>query len=96
MVKGISAIIMSGILFFVLVGCLQKWTADVTIPKMTKEELKSSLGNTDVIIIDVRLANEWKKSEWRIQGAVREDPEKDFKNWAGKYLKDKTLVFYCA
>jgi len=54
------------------------------------------LSNTNIVIIDVRLDEEWKKSEWKIQGAVREDPEKDVKNWAGKYPKDKTLVFYCA
>ena len=96
MAKGRLAAIIAGALIFVLGGCLQRWTADVKVPWMTKEELKPLLGNTDVVIIDVRLADEWKKSEWKIQGAVREDPEKDFKNWAEKYSKDKTLVFYCS
>ena len=63
---------------------------------MTKEELKSLLGNPDVIVVDVRIAAEWKRADLKIQGAVREDPEKDYKTWASKYPKDKTLVFYCS
>jgi rhodanese-related sulfurtransferase len=54
------------------------------------------LGNPDVIIIDVRVEDEWKEAKWKIQGAVREDSEKDINTWANKYPKDKTLVFYCS
>jgi rhodanese-related sulfurtransferase len=61
---------------------------------MTKEELKSLLGNPDFIIVDVRIEEHWKENKWKIQGAVREDPEKDINTWANKYPKDKTLVFY--
>jgi rhodanese-related sulfurtransferase len=57
--------------------------------------VKSQLGNPDVLIVDVRLSEEWRKSEWRIKGAVHEDPEK-VKSWANKYPRDKTLVFYCS
>ena len=96
MIKGRMAMMIAGALIFVLVGCLPRWTTDLKVPKVTKEELKSMLSNTNIVIIDVRLDEEWKKSEWKIQGAVREDPEKDVKNWGGKYPKDKTLVFYCA
>jgi rhodanese-related sulfurtransferase len=52
--------------------------------------------NPDVIIIDVRVEDEWKEAKWKIQGAVREDSEKDINTWANKYPKDKTLVFYCS
>jgi len=62
---------------------------------MTKEELKSLLGNPDVIIVDVRESEDYKKSEFKIQGAIREDAEKNLTTWADKYSKDKTLVFYC-
>jgi predicted sulfurtransferase len=78
---------------FVLAGCFQNVTSDKSAPRITKEELKSTLGNPEVIVVDVRLSDEWKKSEWKIKGAVREDPEK-FKSWAGNYPRDKTLVFY--
>ena len=81
-------------LIFVLVGCLQNVALDTKAPRITKEELKSILGQPDVVVVDVRVAEEWKKSEWKIKGAVREDPEKDIKTWAENYSKDKTLVFY--
>jgi rhodanese-related sulfurtransferase len=63
---------------------------------MTKEDLKPLLGNPDVIIVDVRVEDEWKEAKSKIQGAVREDSEKDINTWANKYPKDKTLVFYCS
>jgi rhodanese-related sulfurtransferase len=49
-----------------------------------------------VIIIDVRVEDEWKEAKWKIQSAIREDSEKDINTWANKYPKDKTLVFYCS
>ena len=64
-------------------------------PRMSKEKLKEMLDNSNVIILDVRVGKDWKASEFVIKGAIREDP-KDFKSWATKYPKDKTLVLYCA
>ncbi len=81
---------------FVLTGCLQNLALDVKVPRMTKEELKLLLGNPEVIILDVRVAAEWKRGPLKIKGAGREDPEKDDKSRASKYPKDKTLVFYCS
>jgi hypothetical protein len=78
---------------FVLAGCFQNVALDKSAPRITKEELKSTLGSPEVIVVDVRLSDEWKKSEWKIESAVREDPEK-FKSWADHYPRDKTLVFY--
>ena len=82
--------------FLILTGCAEKWSIQLTVPKMTKEELKSLLGNPDVIIIDIRVEDEWKEAKWKIQGAIREDSEKDINTWVNKYPKDKTLVFYCS
>ena len=79
--------------FLVLLGCSQLITPDTKTPRMPKEELRSLLDNPEVIVLDVRIDDEWKRSGLKIKGAVREDPEK-FKSWAGKYPKDKTLVFY--
>jgi rhodanese-related sulfurtransferase len=64
------------------------------VPRITKEELKPILDNPGVIVLDVRIGDEWKKSDKKIKGAIREDPEKDFKVWALNYQKDKTIVFY--
>ena len=77
---------------------LAVWTASsvaVDVPRMTTAELKGRLGDPDVIIIDVRTSRDWKASEYKIQGAVREDAI-DFDNWANKYPKAKTVVLYCA
>jgi hypothetical protein len=63
-------------------------------PRMTKEELLPMLGSPDVIILDVRIGDEWKKSPWKIKGAVRENPEMGVQSFAEKYPKDKTYVLY--
>lgn len=60
------------------------------VPRITKEELKSMLGNPDVFIVDVRGRQ---ASGTKIKGAVWED-SKDVESWVNKYPKDKTLVLY--
>ena len=65
------------------------------VPRISKEDLRAMFGNPDLIILDVRTGGSWEKSNVKIQGAVREDPN-DAKSWAEKYSKDKTLVLYCA
>lgn len=83
-------------LLFFLTGCFQNVATESDVPRMTKEELRSMLGNPDVVILDVRLRDEWNKSELKIKGAVREDPAVEVKSWANRYSKEKTLVFYRA
>jgi cytochrome c-type biogenesis protein CcmH/NrfF len=63
------------------------------IPRITKEELKSMLGNPDAVIVDVRGAKQWEASGRKIKGAVWEDP-KNVESWADKYPKGKIFVFY--
>ena len=65
------------------------------VSRMTIEELKTNLDDPDVVIVDVRVGKDWKGSEFKIKGAVRENPS-EFNSWAEKYPKDKTLVLYCA
>ncbi len=64
-------------------------------PMITKEQLSSMLGRPDLVIVDVRTPYDWKKSDAKIKGAVREDPMKPA-TWMGRYPKEKTLVLYCA
>jgi hypothetical protein len=64
--------------------------------RITKEQLFSMMGNPDVIILDVREPGSYKASQWKIKGAVREDPLRDVKVWAEKYPREKTLVLYCS
>jgi rhodanese-related sulfurtransferase len=65
------------------------------VPRITKEELKSMLGDPNVVILDVMREEDWKLSERKIKGAVHESPE-EWESWAGRYPTDKTFVLYCS
>ncbi len=65
------------------------------VARITVDQLKSMLGRPDVVIVDVRDPISWDKSDSKIPGAVREDPDR-LAAWVSKYPKDKTMVFYCA
>jgi rhodanese-related sulfurtransferase len=88
--------ILALVLSFIILGMLTRMVWAAEILRMSKEELKSMLGNPEVIILDVRASGDWDKSKTKIQGALREDPNKSAKSWADKYSKDKTIVLYCA
>jgi Rhodanese-like domain len=86
-------------IFLIVSGMTSKVHAmgkGVEVPRVTKEQLLSMMGKPEVVILDVRESESWKKSKQKIQGAVREDPLKDVQGWFDKYPKDKTLVFYCS
>jgi rhodanese-related sulfurtransferase len=93
MAKG-RCLVFAMILSFIILGALAKMAWPAEVSRVTTEELKSMLGNPAVIIIDVRAKGDWDKSKTKIQGAVREDPDKNAKSWAEKYPKDKTIVLY--
>lgn len=80
-------------LLMLLTGISMSAAADVST--ITKEELKAQLGNSDIMILDVRLGKDWKSSEFKIKGASRANP-KEIDKWAVTYPKDKTLILYCA
>ena len=63
--------------------------------RITKEELKQRLGNPEIVIVDVRSGSDWKGSERKIAGAVREEPN-DAGGWEKRYAKDKPIILYCA
>lgn len=86
----------SGLLLFALaLACAGAVPSRADAPRMTKEELKPLLGKAEVVVVDVRAGGDWAGSGEKIAGAVREEPGQE-STWAGKYGKDKTLVFYCA
>ena len=93
MAKG-RCLVLAMVLSFIILGALAKMAWPGEVPRITTEELKSTLGNPEVIIIDVRAQGDWDKSKTKIQGAVREDPNKNAKSWAEKYSKEKTIVLY--
>jgi len=63
------------------------------VPRIEKEELKSLLGNPDVIILDVRPHEQWLLSDKKITGSLHADHEA-VSSWASKYSKDKHLIIY--
>jgi rhodanese-related sulfurtransferase len=91
MMKGRSIVFI--VVILLAIGIFTTCKGDV--PRMTKDELKAMLGNPDLVVIDVRLDREWKKSDSKIKGAIREEPV-NIESWANKYSKDKTLVLYCS
>ncbi len=79
----------------ILMGLLSSVVYSQEPPKISKEELRTMLDNPNVLILDVRIKDEWRASGKKIQGAIRENPE-EVRLWLNKYPKDKTLVFYCS
>lgn len=81
--------------FLILMGLLSSVVYSQEPPRISKEKLRTMLGNPNVFVLDVRIDVEWRTSEKKIQGAIRENPE-EVELWLDKYPKDKTLVFYCS
>jgi hypothetical protein len=96
LIKAITSVVLAVFLSLALTdGVSAKEIPFPDVPRMTKEELKFMLGNPDVIILDVRLEDQWQEADGKIVRAIHEDSEK-FESWADKYPKEKTLILYCA
>ena len=67
-------------------------SADLS-PRMSKEELKTLLGDPSVFILDVRLTRHYKASQAKIKGAIWLEA-KDADKWSRLFLKDQTYVLY--
>jgi rhodanese-related sulfurtransferase len=78
-----------------IVAMLVPLVAAEEVPRMTKDELKTMLDDSNVVILDVRAGRDWEGSERKIKGSIRENPKR-FESWAHKYSKDNTIVLYCA
>jgi rhodanese-related sulfurtransferase len=78
-----------------VIGLLTGSAIAAEVPTITKEELRAKLGDPNVVVVDVRQPRDWKASDVKIKGAIRENPG-DIAGWADRYPKDKTLVLYCA
>ena len=89
---GVAAFIIASLVVIAICFALGS-DASVEVPRISVEQTKQLLGNPEVVIIDVRTAKTWWKSRTKIIRAVREELG-SVKQWAGKYPKDKTLIFY--
>jgi rhodanese-related sulfurtransferase len=61
--------------------------------KVDIDTVKSWLSDPQVLIVDVRTNWSWRMSDKKIQGAVRQNPNK-VKTWAASLPKDKKIVLY--
>ncbi len=81
-------------LSLVVMGLFVSWPLGAQdVPRITTEELNGLLGNSDVIVLDVRQSQNWQDSEVKIKGAVRGHPGQ-ISSWVDQYPKDKKLVLY--
>ena len=81
-------------LVFLSGAVLASATEPRDVPRMNKKELREKFGDPNVVILDVRTDENYKKGLWKIKSAVRESPTK-VNEWAAKLDKDKTYVLYC-
>ena len=86
------AVLIAGIIFFCVVSAALSAN---DVPRMNKDELKALLDNPDVVILDARTSFEWNKSENKIKGAHRLDPN-NTESVEKIYPKEKTIVVYCS
>jgi hypothetical protein len=87
---GLTITLMAGIL---LCGTAAS-AASIEVPRISIERTRQMLASPHVVIIDVRTAKTWWRSPSKIENAVREELG-SLEQWAKKYPKDKTLIFYC-
>jgi hypothetical protein len=88
-----NRLFVGALLIFFMAGIFTTFAKSAEAPRMTKEKLKAMLGNRDVVVIDVRTQRDWKESDSKIKGAVREEPNA-VETWIQKYPKSKTFVLY--
>ena len=92
---------MKRVLYLAILGVLVMLIACTSIqgtndvPRISKDELKSKLGSPDVVLLDVRAKHDWERSDEKITGAIRMDPQ-TVDNWADTLPKDKEIILYCA
>ncbi len=92
---------MKRVLSFAILGLLVVFIACTNmqgsrdVPRISKDELKAELGSAGLVLLDVRTENDWEKSDEKIAGATRMDPE-TIDAWAGTLPKDREIVLYCA
>ena len=67
-------------------------SADLS-PRMSKEELKTLIGDPAVFILDVRLSRHYRASQSKIKGAIWLEA-REVAQWSRLFLRDKTYVLY--
>ncbi len=84
-----------GLVFMLLFAFTMPTYGAEDVPRISTEQLKDILGSPNLVLLDVRTEKDWGKSDRKIVGAVRVDPD-DVSSWAGDYSKDQKIILYCA
>ena len=88
-------IILAAWLIAAFAGLLVSGVQAGDVPRITKEELNKKLCTPDLIILDVRVAGSWDKSNQTIKCSKRVDPN-NVAAWAGTLPKNREIVLYCS
>jgi len=72
--KSLKALSMLSSLVIVRLSTIAPMAAE-DVPRVTKEVLVRYLDNAEVYVLDVRTEEDWKDSEFKIKGALREEPK---------------------
>jgi hypothetical protein len=67
----------------------------VEAPRISVHTLRKMLGEPDLLVLDLRIDRHWDRSEAKIAGAVRRDPDK-VEAWKHRIDKGTRVVTYCA
>lgn len=71
------------------------FAADISVPRITKEELKAKMDKgEDILILDVRTGGSYGGSKVKIKGAVRMSPD-TADIWYKDLPKNKEIITYC-
>ena len=84
-----------GLIFMLLFAFSMPVFGGEEAPRVSTDQLNDMLDNPDLVLLDVRTESDWEKSDKKIVGAVRVDPD-DVSSWAGNYSQDQKIILYCA
>lgn len=82
------------ILVFSLVASLALPAVAAEVPRIRPDEVNALLGSPDLILLDVRAKSHWEKTDRKIRGARRVDPDK-VEDWTGTIGREARVVLYC-
>jgi hypothetical protein len=64
------------------------------VPRIEPDRLEALLGAPDLVLLDVRAESQWRKSDRKIRGARRVNPDRP-ETWIGSLGRESRIVLYC-
>ena len=90
-----KCLVLYAIFTTVLLLTMSLTVSAASVPLMSADELKSRLGDADLVVLDVRAGRDWSGSGKKVAGSERVKP-RGVDQWIINYPKDKEIVLYCA